>query len=63
VEAIRFGAWDYLMKPCDMAELTAKIEPAVKRKRERQRKLFDLKARPYITESEKQELIAGILAS
>jgi DNA-binding NtrC family response regulator len=63
VEAMRLGAWDYLMKPCDMEELILKIEGAAKRKKEREQKIFDVRTRPYISEREKEELIARILAS
>jgi DNA-binding NtrC family response regulator len=63
VEAMRFGARDYLMKPCDFAELAAKVEAAARHKRERERRIFDVHARPYITSREKEELIAAILAS
>jgi len=63
VEAMRLGAWDYLMKPCDLEELVAKIEGAAERKKERERKIFDVRTRPYISEREKEELIARIMAS
>ena len=63
VEAMRIGARDYLMKPCDFAELTAKIEAAARRKRDRESKILDVRMRPYITGREKEELIAAILAS
>ncbi len=63
VEAMRVGALDYLMKPCDISELTAKVEAAARRKRERESKIFDVRTRPYITDSQKNELIAAIMAS
>lgn len=63
VEAMRVGARDYLMKPCDFVELAAKVEAAARHKRERERRIFDVHARPYITSREKEELIAAILAS
>ncbi len=34
VEGMQFGAFDYLMKPCDLEELTAKILDAVALKQE-----------------------------
>jgi len=61
VEALRIGARDYLMKPCDFVELTAKVEAAARRKWERESKIFDVRTRPYITAREKEELIAGLL--
>lgn len=63
VEAMRIGARDYLMKPCDFVELAAKLEAAARHKREREIKILDVRARPYITSREKEDLIAAILAS
>jgi DNA-binding NtrC family response regulator len=63
VEAMRIGARDYLMKPCDLLALTGKVDAAALRKRERESKIIDVRTRPYITEHEKQALIAAILAS
>jgi len=63
VEAMRIGARDYLMKPCDFVELTAKIEAAARRKWDRENRIIDVRMRPYITVHEKEELIATILAS
>jgi DNA-binding NtrC family response regulator len=63
VEALRVGAWDYLMKPCDLDELALKVDAAAGRKRDRERKIADVQTRPYITNREKKELIAAILAS
>jgi DNA-binding NtrC family response regulator len=63
VEAMRMGARDYLIKPCNLEELTAKVETAARRKRERESRILEVHARPYITDREKEELIAAILAS
>ena len=63
VEAMRMGAHDFLLKPCNLAELKDKVETAAKRKRERETKIADVRVRPYITDREKEALIAAILAS
>ncbi len=63
VSAMRQGARDYLVKPCDLEELTTKVRAAAQRKQERERKIADVHARPYITEREKRALIAAIMAS
>jgi DNA-binding NtrC family response regulator len=63
VEAMRTGARDYLMKPCDLVALTAKIDAAARRKREREGKIHDVRMRPYITNREKEALIDAILES
>ncbi len=34
MEGMRLGAYDYLMKPCDIEQLLAKIEEATNRKRD-----------------------------
>jgi len=62
VKAMRIGAWDYLLKPCDFIELTAAIEAAARHKRDRERKVLEIHMRPYISRGEKEELIASILA-
>lgn len=63
VEALRIGARDYLIKPCDLGELAAKVQAAARRKRERESKIADVRTRPYITDREKEALIAAILAA
>ena len=63
VEAMGMGARDYLMKPCDFVELTAKVEAAARRKKDRESKILDVRMRPYITGREKEELIATIFTS
>lgn len=62
VEAIRIGAWDYCPKPCDLVRLTATITAAARHKRERERKILEIHMHPYITDSEKEELISSLLA-
>lgn len=63
VEAMRIGSLDFLMKPCELSELIAKVEAAAGRKRERESEINDVRMRPYITAREKEVLIAAILAS
>ena len=63
VAAMRMGAREYLIKPCDFADLTAKVEAAAARKSERERKIRDVRMRPYISDREREELIAAIWAS
>jgi DNA-binding NtrC family response regulator len=38
LEAIQLGAYDYLTKPCDIAELVSKIEAALEKKTTTQKK-------------------------
>lgn len=63
VEAMRIGARDFLLKPCNLEELTAKVQAAARRKHERERQITEVRTRPYITDREKEALIAKIMAS
>jgi DNA-binding NtrC family response regulator len=38
LEAIQLGAYDYLTKPCEIAELVSKIEAALERKNTKEKK-------------------------
>jgi DNA-binding NtrC family response regulator len=44
IEGMKAGAFDYLMKPCDLDLLIAKIELAVIKKREHEEKILQAKA-------------------
>lgn len=63
VKAMRFGAFDYVVKPCDLDALAEKLEAAAERKRRREKRICDVHSRPYITDRQKRALIAEILAS
>jgi len=41
IEGMKLGAFDYLMKPCDMEVLVAKVGGAASRKREQERKIVE----------------------
>ena len=41
IEGIKLGAFDYLMKPCDMEILISKVSEAASRKREQERKIVE----------------------
>lgn len=62
VEALKCGAFHYLTKPCNLQELICLSELAVVRKREREAKLLDARMKPYISDWDRQELIAKILS-
>ena len=47
IEGMKTGAYDYLMKPCDMDLLMAKIDEAVGKKREHEAKILDAKVQAY----------------
>ena len=44
IEGMKGGAYDYLMKPCDLDELMTKIEKAFHKKREHEEKIQEAKA-------------------
>jgi len=44
IEGMKAGAFDYLMKPCDIDLLLAKIDRAVAKKREHEEKILQAKA-------------------
>jgi DNA-binding NtrC family response regulator len=44
IEGMKAGAFDYLMKPCDIDLLLAKIDRAVVKKREHEEKILQAKA-------------------
>lgn len=41
IEGMKLGAFDYLMKPCDMEELISKVCEAAKKKRRHKEKIID----------------------
>lgn len=44
IEGMKAGAFDYLMKPCDIDLLVAKIDRAVRKKREHEEKILEARA-------------------
>ena len=61
IEAMKSGAFDYLVKPFDIDQVIDKINAAAKRKREREAKIREVRSRPYISERERDDLISRIL--
>ena len=43
VEGMRLGAFDYLMKPCEIEELLAKVEEAKEKKSRHEQKIMDVR--------------------
>jgi len=63
IEAMKQGAFDYLMKPCDLDHLMDKLAAAAARKRRRASKIRDVQMMPYISQREREARIAAILSS
>jgi DNA-binding NtrC family response regulator len=61
IEALKFGAFDYLTKPYDLNDLIAKAKQAVARKKEREAKILKIRMKPYISKQERDELISKIM--
>lgn len=49
IEGMRLGAFDYLMKPCDMDVLMAKVEEATKKKRDHEDKIKEAKVKEALS--------------
>ncbi len=43
VEGMKLGAYDYLMKPCDIDELVSKLNKAYARKKEQEERIWEAK--------------------
>ena len=41
IDGMKEGAFDYLMKPCDMEQLIAKVQEAAERKRKHEQKIME----------------------
>ncbi|MGB5748150.1 MAG: response regulator [Desulfobacterales bacterium] len=61
INAIKIGAYDYLLKPVEMEQLVSKIEKAACRKRHRDKLILEVYMTPYLTRREQEEQIAKIL--
>lgn len=61
IDSIKLGAYDFLLKPTDIGQLTAKLEKAAGRKRHRDKLILEVYMTPYITQRERERMIADIL--
>lgn len=50
IEGMRQGAYDYLMKPCDMEVLMEKVEEATRKKRDHEEKIREAKIKAVISQ-------------
>ena len=49
IEGMKLGAFDYLMKPCDIDQLVAKVNEAAEKKRQHQEKIKEAQVREALT--------------
>jgi len=61
VESIKWGAFNYLVKPGTIEDLTVCIEEAVKHRRDKEKKILEVRMTPYLSASKREELIAALL--
>jgi DNA-binding NtrC family response regulator len=61
INAIKMGAYDYLLKPIGIEQLVSKIEKAACRKRHRDQLILEVYMKSYLTGREQEEQIAQIL--
>jgi len=50
IQGMKLGAYDYLMKPCEIDILMAKVQEALKRKRDQERRIREAQVREAITD-------------
>ena len=61
VDAVKLGAFDYLIKPYDLNDLLTKANNAVSKKSDREDRICKIKLKPYISQREREKLISEIL--
>ena len=49
IEGMKLGAYDYLMKPCDIEKLMAKVEEATQKKRDHEEKIREAKVKEALS--------------
>jgi len=50
IEGMKLGAYDYLMKPCDMEQLMSKVNEAAEKRREHEDKIREARVREALSE-------------
>ncbi len=49
IEGMKLGAFDYLMKPCEIEQLMAKVQEAAKKKRDHEEKIKEARVREALS--------------
>ena len=50
IDGMKAGAYDYLMKPCDLEQLMLKVEQAVKKKRDHEERIKEAQVKEALSE-------------
>jgi DNA-binding NtrC family response regulator len=62
VTSMKKGAFNYLQKPCDVDDLAATIADALSHRRQRQKKILEIRMDPFLSGEKRRELIEAVLA-
>ena len=62
VTSMKKGAFNYLQKPCDVDDLAATIADALSHRRQRQKKILEVRMDPFLSSEKRREMIEAILA-
>jgi DNA-binding NtrC family response regulator len=49
IEGMKLGAYDYLMKPCDIEQLMEKVQEATKKKRDHEKKIREARVKEALS--------------
>ena len=60
IEGMKLGAFDYLMKPCDLDQLVHKVKEAVESKRKNEKKVIEAFSKPYRPKYDMDQIISKV---
>ena len=60
IEGMKLGAFDYLMKPCDLDQLVHKVKEAAERKRRHEDKIIEAFSKPYRPKYDMDQVISQV---
>lgn len=60
IEGMKLGAFDYLMKPCDLDHLALKVKEAVESKRKHEKKVIEAFSKPYRPKYDMDQIISKV---
>jgi len=58
IEGMKLGAFDYLMKPCDIEQLIHQVKKAAERKRRHEDKIIEAFSKPYRPKDDMDQIIS-----